>query len=166
MLRVLQPTCRNPAPVLRSRFGSDRRSPCIAGDQQDALPDRSLAEGPRVTSMPQPWETRHAALRLHPAHDVPVLAIRSSVWNSMTAMGASCRLAHRMSNIAAIRYHNTVISLGGRAFCTLTKSVTANTLKQQRQAAVDSVKCDLIRRAAKKLFAERGLDATTVREIA
>jgi len=44
--------------------------------------------------------------------------------------------------------------------------VTANTLKQQRQAAVDSVKCDLIRRAAKKLFAERGLDATTVREIA
>ena len=38
--------------------------------------------------------------------------------------------------------------------------------REQRQAAVDNVKRDFIRRAAKKLFAERGLDATSVREIA
>lgn len=42
---------------------------------------------------------------------------------------------------------------------------TINT-KEQRQSAVASVKRDFIRRAAKKLFVERGLDATSVREIA
>ena len=43
---------------------------------------------------------------------------------------------------------------------------TTVSAKEQRQSAVDSVKREFIRRAAKKLFAERGLDATSVREIA
>src|SRR5262245_33684191 len=43
---------------------------------------------------------------------------------------------------------------------------TTVSAKEQRQSAVDKVKRELIRRAAKKLFAEHGLDATSVREIA
>jgi AcrR family transcriptional regulator len=39
-------------------------------------------------------------------------------------------------------------------------------LKKNRKLAVDAVKRDLIRSAAKKLFAESGLDGTSVREIA
>jgi len=39
-------------------------------------------------------------------------------------------------------------------------------LKRNRKLTVDAVKRDLIRSAAKKLFAESGLDATSVREIA
>lgn len=38
--------------------------------------------------------------------------------------------------------------------------------REQRRTAVDNVKRDFIRRAAKRLFADRGLDATSVREIA
>jgi AcrR family transcriptional regulator len=38
--------------------------------------------------------------------------------------------------------------------------------KKQRQAAVASVKREFIRNAAKKLFAEHGLDVTSVRQIA
>ncbi len=41
-----------------------------------------------------------------------------------------------------------------------------NAAKKERQTAVNSVKRDFIRRAAKKLFAERGLDGTSLREIA
>ena len=39
-------------------------------------------------------------------------------------------------------------------------------LRTRRRQAVDTVKRELIRSAAKKLFAEAGLDGTSVREIA
>jgi AcrR family transcriptional regulator len=42
----------------------------------------------------------------------------------------------------------------------------ADALKKNRKLAIDAVKRDLIRSAAKKLFADSGLDGTSVREIA
>jgi AcrR family transcriptional regulator len=44
--------------------------------------------------------------------------------------------------------------------------VKSKVLETKRRAAIDAVKRDLIRGAAKKLFSEHGLDATSVRDIA